>query len=72
MVESPCVRNCCLGEDDVCLGCGRSITEITGWHQADDGRKRQICQDAAVRLAKKQSQSSLVGVTGKTGLDNTN
>ncbi|MEO1926243.1 MAG: DUF1289 domain-containing protein, partial [Gammaproteobacteria bacterium] len=23
-IQSPCVRNCCLNEDDICLGCRRS------------------------------------------------
>ena len=36
---SPCVRNCCLDQDDVCMGCFRSITEICAWHQAPDAEK---------------------------------
>ena len=24
-VESPCVRNCCLDDDNVCIGCGREL-----------------------------------------------
>jgi len=28
---SPCVRNCCLNEKDICLGCYRHLDEITGW-----------------------------------------
>jgi len=31
VVESPCIRNCCLNENDICLGCLRHLTEITGW-----------------------------------------
>jgi predicted Fe-S protein YdhL (DUF1289 family) len=31
IVESPCVRNCCLNADDICLGCLRHLSEITGW-----------------------------------------
>ena len=27
-LASPCVRNCCLDEDNVCMGCGRSLDEI--------------------------------------------
>ena len=30
-VPSPCVRNCCLDDQDMCLGCFRSLTEILGW-----------------------------------------
>ena len=36
---SPCVRNCCLDQDDVCMGCFRSITEICQWHEASDTEK---------------------------------
>jgi len=40
MVQSPCVSNCCLDNDDICLGCHRSLDEITGWHSAD--RKKRL------------------------------
>jgi predicted Fe-S protein YdhL (DUF1289 family) len=32
-IQSPCVRNCCLNEDDICLGCRRSLSEIIAWGQ---------------------------------------
>ena len=27
-VASPCVRNCCLDDRDVCLGCHRTLAQI--------------------------------------------
>lgn len=39
---SPCVRNCCLDEADVCLGCNRSLQEICAWHKASDAEKTDI------------------------------
>lgn len=30
-IDSPCIRNCCLNEKDICLGCFRQINEITNW-----------------------------------------
>ena len=36
---SPCVRNCCLDYDSVCMGCFRSISEICAWHEAPDAEK---------------------------------
>ncbi|MGZ8185918.1 MAG: DUF1289 domain-containing protein [Methylobacter sp.] len=27
-IASPCIRNCCLNNDDICLGCFRSLHEI--------------------------------------------
>lgn len=50
MTQAPCVRNCCLDPQDVCLGCGRTLAEITGWHQASDSEKQQILQRAQQRL----------------------
>jgi len=41
-VASPCVRNCCLDEQEICLGCLRSIDEICQWGKATDERKREI------------------------------
>ncbi|WP_449357819.1 DUF1289 domain-containing protein [Alishewanella longhuensis] len=42
MSQSPCIRNCCLDQQDCCLGCGRLLTEITEWHQASPLRQQQI------------------------------
>lgn len=49
VVESPCVRNCCLNDDDICLGCFRSLTEITRWSTANNQSKHDILQAAAQR-----------------------
>ena len=48
-VSSPCVRNCCLDEDDVCLGCFRTIEEIIRWGEADDEEKHKILVKAGER-----------------------
>ncbi len=48
-VESPCVRKCTLDSDDICFGCFRSIEEICAWGGADNTRRREILQQAAVR-----------------------
>ena len=49
IIESPCIRNCCLNDDDVCLGCGRSLVEITRWSTATDTGKQAILVAAAER-----------------------
>jgi predicted Fe-S protein YdhL (DUF1289 family) len=43
-VPSPCVRNCCLDDKDICLGCNRSLHEILDWHYASNDEKRAILQ----------------------------
>jgi predicted Fe-S protein YdhL (DUF1289 family) len=46
---SPCIRNCCLDDDDVCHGCGRRLDEILAWHSADDDGRQAILVLAAGR-----------------------
>ena len=43
-VESPCIRNCCLNEDEVCVGCLRSLNEIIEWGEASDEEKKAILE----------------------------
>jgi len=57
--KSPCVRNCCLDLDDVCLGCGRTIEEITGWHTADVTGKYAILERSQQRLDKRKYEQDL-------------
>jgi predicted Fe-S protein YdhL (DUF1289 family) len=40
--QSPCVRNCCLDENDVCLGCGRLLDEILRWRSVSDVEREEI------------------------------
>jgi uncharacterized protein len=49
-VASPCRRQCCLDDQDICLGCGRTLQEILAWGSADNSRKRSICEAAQARL----------------------
>lgn len=51
VVQSPCVRNCCLSEDDICLGCFRSLQEICEWSQSDAQKRISILQNATLRRA---------------------
>lgn len=48
-LQSPCVRNCCLDEDDVCLGCGRTLDEIRTWTSLDEVRRREVLVLAEAR-----------------------
>jgi predicted Fe-S protein YdhL (DUF1289 family) len=48
---SPCVRDCCLDEAEVCMGCGRSLQEILRWHAASPEEREAILAAAATRLS---------------------
>jgi predicted Fe-S protein YdhL (DUF1289 family) len=39
---SPCVRNCCLDGNDVCVGCYRHLSEIVGWRDKSESQKKAI------------------------------
>jgi hypothetical protein len=54
---SPCRRQCCLDDHDICIGCGRSLQDILDWGAADAQRRRQICQAAEARLRSRRSPS---------------
>lgn len=53
-VESPCIRNCCLDNNDICMGCFRSLSEITQWSLVDDVTRREFLKNVTKR--KFQSQ----------------
>ncbi|MGB1263131.1 MAG: DUF1289 domain-containing protein [Cognaticolwellia sp.] len=48
-VASPCVRNCCLNEQDICLGCYRHIDEIMAWRQLDNPAKADVLRQCQQR-----------------------
>jgi uncharacterized protein len=52
---SPCVRDCCLGDDLTCLGCFRSLDEIKEWGVADHRRRLVILQNAKRRRMEYQA-----------------
>jgi predicted Fe-S protein YdhL (DUF1289 family) len=49
-LASPCVRNCCLDDDNVCMGCGRSLQEIVQWGSASDAEKTAVLARSRARL----------------------
>lgn len=39
MINSPCVGLCVCDENDVCIGCKRSLDEISSWTRLSDDEK---------------------------------
>jgi len=56
VIDSPCVRNCCLDKQDICLGCGRTMTEIIHWGDASEAEKKKILVDAEKRLEQRRNR----------------
>ncbi|WPC75777.1 DUF1289 domain-containing protein [Vibrio porteresiae] len=48
-LPNPCVHNCCLDEQDVCLGCHRTFDEILHWHEASVAEQREILKRSEER-----------------------
>ena len=48
-VVSPCISQCKLDDNDVCVGCYRTSSEISGWMNKSEDDKIEI----AIRCKKK-------------------
>lgn len=48
-IASPCVRLCCLDDNDICLGCFRTVVEITRWGEATDTERESVLAAARTR-----------------------
>ena len=48
-VERPCIKKCCLNENDVCLGCFRTLDDMRKWHKSSQEEKRKILSLAEIR-----------------------
>ncbi len=53
LIESPCIGNCCLNEEDICLGCFRSLEEITSWTIVDHSTREKYMENTRQRKALK-------------------
>ncbi len=42
--ESPCIKVCHLGVDNVCIGCRRSLDEIGRWSSMDSAERIAVNQ----------------------------
>jgi uncharacterized protein len=41
-LASPCVNICALDDADICIGCQRSVAEITQWGRMSNAERRQV------------------------------
>lgn len=41
-VKSPCNKICTLDSNNICIGCGRTIEEITSWGTLTNKQAQQI------------------------------
>ncbi len=64
-VESPCVKLCVVHpEERICVGCLRSIDEISGWSRYTPQERRAIMADLPARAPRLQKRRG--GRLGRT------
>jgi len=51
-IPSPCINNCCLNNENVCLGCFRHESEIIEWADSDNAKRKRILANCERRKAK--------------------
>jgi uncharacterized protein len=51
-VPSPCVGICCPDENDVCMGCLRTMQEVTLWWDMSNMEKRELLKVLPTRRNK--------------------
>jgi predicted Fe-S protein YdhL (DUF1289 family) len=52
-IISPCKKICKLNDYKICMGCGRTITEIMNWNKYDETIKCEVIQRADRRISEK-------------------
>lgn len=52
-VASPCIGNCCLDDNDICLGCYRSLDEILAWQRSSTAERLVVLERIQTRKTSK-------------------
>jgi predicted Fe-S protein YdhL (DUF1289 family) len=52
---SPCILICTLDDEKQCLGCGRTLEEISSWALMTVQQQWQVIDDLAVRLGENEA-----------------
>ena len=56
-ISSPCIRNCCLNNNDICIGCFRHLDEIIGWQERSNNEKKLIIEKCQKRAESSSDNS---------------
>ncbi len=48
-MQSPCIDQCCLDDGGICLGCFRSLDEITRWNSSSNAERMDILRNISKR-----------------------
>ena len=48
-IDKPCIRQCCLNDEDICMGCFRTFNDMLKWNKASVDEKKKMLEKAEVR-----------------------
>lgn len=48
-IANPCVRNCCLDDGNICMGCFRTLEEILAWRSLTVKQRKAVLADTERR-----------------------
>jgi len=51
--SSPCIGICKLDRAEICIGCGRHVSEIIAWPYSTEAEQQEIIERSRERLAKR-------------------
>lgn len=55
-IKSPCIKVCKIS-NDICIGCFRTIEEITSWRLLTDEQREDIMESLKTRSEKERNKS---------------
>jgi predicted Fe-S protein YdhL (DUF1289 family) len=59
---TPCIKICVVDPlSGLCIGCGRTVGEISLWPEMDDGARRAVMSGLAERMAAARSRDARGG-----------
>jgi predicted Fe-S protein YdhL (DUF1289 family) len=56
MTDSPCTNVCAIDDEDTCVGCGRTLTEIASWASMTDDEREAVLGRLSDSNAEKRSE----------------
>ena len=57
-IDKPCLRKCCLTEDDICLGCYRHLDAILAWSTYTEKEKILILSQSKILKENNSSKNN--------------
>jgi uncharacterized protein len=57
-ISTPCIKVCAVsGQTGLCIGCGRTLSEIARWGGMDEAERETIMAELPARLAAQPAAS---------------